>query len=132
MSRLILTSINQATSWVVWTPTAITTSIFYKMSLNNCQNGPCWLPHLEEFECDVVDTFSHHSLSTAVQGRAGVVGVVRKLDYLELNIKCDVEQDFVVRLQNLVVQGLLHLQLNFISGRVIHQTCSDFSPWNGV
>ena len=102
------------------------------MSLNNYQSGPCCFPHQEEFKCDVVNTFSHQSLLTAVQGRAGVVGAVRKLDYLELNIKCDVEQDFVVRLPNLVVQGLLRLQLNFMSGRVIHQTCSDFSPWNGV
>lgn len=132
LSRLVFTGIDHATSWVVWTPAAVTTSFFEKMTPNNCQNGPCWLPHLEEFECDVVDSFSHQSLLTAIRTRAGVVGAVRKLDYLELNIKCDVEQDFVVGLQNLVAQGLLRLQLNFISGRVIHQTCSGFSPWNGI
>jgi hypothetical protein len=75
---------------------------------------------------------SHQPLLTAVRARAGVVGAVRKLDYLELNIKCDVEHDFVAGLQNLVAQGLLGLQLNFTSGRVIRQTCSDFPPWNGI
>jgi len=132
LSRLVLTSIDQATSWFVWTPAAVNTSIFDKMTPDNGQNGPCWLSHLEEFECDVVDTFSHQSLLTAVRARAGVVGAVRKLDYLELNIKCDVEQDFIVGFQTLATQGLLRLQLNFISGRVMRQTCSDFSPWSGI